>query len=127
MAKYKLQIPVDNWLFGEESRNGDSQMYQPYTKKQCCLGHLASKCLGFTLDQLEGTNYPQDLLNSLENNNEQVSFEGTPFEDGPWVCKCLSANDDLKHPFLRTVMTVEQRKELITELFAEKDIELEFV
>lgn len=122
MAKYKLQIPVDKWLFGRESGEGDSQMYQPDTKKQCCLGHLASKCLGFSLDQLEGTNYPQDLLDS----DEEITFEGTPFEDNLWVSKCLNANDD-EYEFLGEILTVKRRKELITKFFAEKDIELEFV
>ena len=124
--KKEFTIDVDKWRCGDEGPNqigsGFTEMLNSYGE-MCCLGQI-SKQMGVEDDLLLYTTDPSDTASIVRNSNSKVKADyltHNPLLNGKKHSKlateAIIINDD---PHL----TLEQRKEKLTELFKKKGIKL---
>jgi hypothetical protein len=106
--KKKLIIKESRWMHNDKKdiSNYRASLYNPTTRKMCCLGFYCRQIHGKQVSQIIDKAWPSsvginDLLYERQSN-------------------LTYAND-------RPGITLSQRKKEIKELFAEADIEVEFV
>lgn len=126
----KLVIDRQRWLRGEGG--GSSALLRPSDCKMCCLGFY---CLleGLDEEQIKNIGMPSELilevvedhpsLSPLVRVREEWDEDGAlvPVKDDTDVCNALAtANDDEK-------LDAAEREAKIISLFAQIDIEVEFI
>ena len=136
MAKKKFTIDRKNWLTSqnlnkEEKKKGydRSCLKNPHTGKMCCLGFICNQS-GVSENYMLGIGDPRSLWYNESNQKlkeeleEKIGFLLADKYDNKvnksFVEEAISINDD-------SLKSISKKEADLIELFAEHDIELEFV
>lgn len=110
----KLTIKRSEWLHGEGGRV--SRLLRATDNKMCCLGFLGIAC-GLTRDEILGKSEPSEITSS-----KWIKGLILDSSEGTETChQLMMANDSLSYLF------ETKREARIISLFAELDVQVEFV
>lgn len=132
----KLIIYEDEWGYGNDI---DSCLYDPVSKKKCCLG-FESLRLGFSLSEIsmvpspadfiferEGNCFPKSLVNTI--NNTPIAKDLMRANDtvigGGFALESKAAENQFGNKEI-VIENQEHRKQIIKDLFALIDVDVEY-
>ena len=130
--QYKVRINRAKWINGAYGAYGESNGYG-YTSlcnemdMRCCLGFAINQVCNIKYEDLEGVASPieicvlknKKLTNKLSLFINNISTEGYAVEETLFTQEAIKINDD-------SMISLENREEMLIELFKENNIELTF-
>lgn len=131
MTKKLIEVVIDRKKWGRGVGDETSRLYNPYTRKMCCLGFVC-KTAGIPVAQFSGISTPSDLRRSLEQKGKKLppilkKMTG-PLNDRCVTSEMIGINDwiiDLNDDM--DIQSEAQREHLLTKLALKLGLKFKFV
>lgn len=115
----KVTIDRNTWARGYLRNNS---LYDSSDQKMCCLGFASMQLLSTQQEDMESLLSPSDLVNNcdyIQDTESIFTYASEGFRDSDFSNEAMVIND--------SDISEEEREEKLIKLFAENNIELEFI
>lgn len=110
----KLTIKTSEWQRGRIIKCQQRVLWSQELNSGCCLGHFCHKLRNFSLEELEGQNYPSMLKTDIDKLIDENTQKHTFF-----TSQAMNIND--------SEMRDSERINQLKSLFQNVNVELEFI